>query len=112
MSYNYISGNTIRFYTSTPFTSITGTIVDPDVVKFQYSVQGQTTHTFTYTNGSGDPTNTIVRVSTGNYYADISTTGTPGTWTWGWSGQPNGGADTTRTAAVWEGTVIISAPSF
>lgn len=112
MSYTYISGTTIRFYTSTPFTSIGGTVVDPDTVTFHYTVQGQTTVSFTYTNPTGDPTGTIVRQSTGNYYADISTTGQPGTWTWGWSGQPSSGLDTTHTAAVWEGTVIVSNPSF
>lgn len=112
MAYTYIAGNTIRFYTATPFTSISGTVVDPDVVVFQYEVQGQTTAKFTYTNGSGDPTNTIVRDTTGTYHADISTTGNPGTWTWQWACYPSSGADTTHTAAVWEGTTIISAPSF
>ena len=112
MSYTYIAGNTIRFYTSTPFTSINGTVVDPDVVVFQYEVQGQNTVKFTYTNGTGDPTNTIVRDSTGTYHADISTTNQPGTWTWGWSCYPSSGTDTTHTAAVWEGTTVISAPSF
>jgi len=49
-------GTTIRFYTSTPFTSISGTVVDPDVVTFQYVLPNTSPVTFTYTNGSGDPT--------------------------------------------------------
>jgi len=71
-------GTTIRFYTSTPFTSISGTVVDPDVVTFQYVLPNTAPVTFTYTNGSGDPTNTIVRTATGTYHADIATTGKSG----------------------------------
>lgn len=111
MSYVYIAGNTIRFYTSTPFTSISGTVIDPDVVTFKYAVQGEPTVSFTYTNGTGDPTNTIIRDSAGTYHADISTTGLPGVWTYQWGGHPSSGADVTRTAAYWEGTVTISAPA-
>lgn len=111
MSYTIISGTTTRFYTSTPFTSIAGTVVDPDVVTFAYSVQGQTTQTFTYTNGSTppDPSSTIVKDATGTYHADISTTGATGTWYYKWSGQPGTSAlDTTKTSAVFNGTVTIS----
>jgi len=112
MGYNIIEGSTIRFYTSQPFTSIDGTIVDPDVVTFSYEIQGQTPVAYTYTQGSGDPTNTIVNTDVGYYQADIQTAGNAGTWTWQWSGQPNGsGDDPTNTSVVTEGTVIVSVAS-
>ena len=111
MSYTYIDGTTIRFYTSTPFTAISGTIVDPDVVTFAYSAQGQTTVTYTYTAGQTppDPTLTIVKTATGTYQADISTTALPGTWAYKWEGQPGvSGLDTTKTSAIFNGEVTIS----
>ena len=109
MAYTIYEGSTVRFYTSTPFTSITGTLVDPDVVQFSYQVQNQQTVTFTYTNGSGDPSGTIVRVSTGNYYADIDTTSNAGVWVWRWFGYPTlTGPDTTNTQVATEGSVTVS----
>lgn len=103
-------GTSIRFYTSTPFTSISGTVVDPDVVTFQYILPNTAPVTFTYTNGSGDPTNTIVRDSTGTYHADIATTGLVGQWTWRWAGAPGqSGLDTTHTAVAVEGVVSVLA---
>jgi|APCry1669193181_1035450.scaffolds.fasta_scaffold00658_31 hypothetical protein len=112
MGYNIIEGSTIRFYTSQPFTSIDGTIVNPDVVTFSYEIQGQTPVTFTWTNPTGDPSNTIVNTDVGYFQADIQTAGNAGTWTWQWSGQPNGsGEDETNTSVVAEGTVIVSVAS-
>lgn len=111
MSYTIIDGTTVRFYTSTPFTSIAGTIVDPDVVTFAYSVQGLATATFTYTNGAvpPDPTNTIVKTAVGTYQADISTLNLPGTWVYKWEGQPGTSSlDTTKTSAIFNGEVTIS----
>jgi len=103
-------GTTIRFYTSTPFTSISGTVVDPDIVTFQYVLPNTSPVSFTYTNGSGDPTHTIVRVSTGNYYANVNTTGLAGNWTWRWAGKPGpSGLDTTHTAVAVEGVVTVLA---
>ena len=103
-------GTTIRFYTSTPFTSITGTVVDPDIVTFQYILPKTSPVTFTYTYPTGDPTSTIVRLSTGNYYADIPTTGLVGQWTWRWAGKPgSSGHDTSHTAVAVEGVVSILA---
>ena len=58
-SYVYFAGATLRLSTNDyPFTSISGTVVDPDVVTLTVGVSGQTSSTYTYTNGSGDPTNT------------------------------------------------------
>lgn len=103
-----IEGTTVRFYTSTPFTSISGTVVNPDVVQLKYSVQGQTEVVYTWTNPTGDPSNTIVNSATGTFYADLDTTNLSGTWEWGWSCYPESGDDTTATKAVWQGEVLIS----
>lgn len=109
MAYTVYEGSTLRFYTSKPFTSISGTVVDPDKVEFSYQVQGQAVVTHTYTNGSGDPTGTIVRVATGDYYADIDTSGKSGVWTWRWFGYPvTNGPDTTHTQVATEGSVTVS----
>lgn len=110
MSYTVYAGSTVRFYTSQPFKSIDGTVVDPDVVVFSYAVQGRATVTFTYTNGTGDPSGTIVRQSTGTYYADIDTTGNDGFWSWRWFGHPSAlvGHDTTKTQVATEGSLTVS----
>ena len=112
MSYTYVAGSTVRWFTSKPFTSIDNVIVDPDNVVFQYSVQGQEPVVFTWVNPSGDPSNTIVHTGTGSFYADIDTTGQGGTWTYSWSCYPSSGIDTSKTAAVFEGTTTISNSSF
>jgi len=112
-SYTYFAGATLRLSTQDyPFTSISGTVVDPDVVTLQVSVSGQTSSTYTYTNGSGDPTGTIVRDGTGKYHADLSTTGKAGVWSVIWSGQPFTGTDTTKTSAVWQGEITVSPTGF
>jgi hypothetical protein len=58
-------GSTFRIQTGRkPFTSISGVVVDPDVVIFGFCAPGNTTDTeFTWTNGNNppDPTNTIRR---------------------------------------------------
>jgi hypothetical protein len=109
MSYTVYEGSTVRFYTSTPFTSISGTAVDPDTVTFSYQVQGQNTISFTYTWGTGDPTNTIVRDGVGLYHADVDTTGRAGIYSWRWFGAPSSVAhDTTKTQVATEGTVTVS----
>jgi hypothetical protein len=111
-NYVVIEGTTIRFYTKKPFTSVSGTLVDPDKVIFSYSVQHGNVISFTYTNGTGDPSGTIVKVSTGNYYADIDTTGLPGVWTYGWRSLATSlGADTSRTQVAREATLTVSTTS-
>ena len=111
MSYNIIENTTIQFYTSQPFTSIGGTVVNPDNVKFSYSIQGQTEVSYTWVNPTGDPTNTIKQGAggVGYFYANISTVGQPGTWSWQWYGYPSSGADTTYTQVAAQGTVVVSA---
>jgi hypothetical protein len=111
-AYAVFEGTTIRFYTSTPFTSIAGTVVDPDRITFSYQIQGQSTITFTYTQGTGDPTATIVRDSTGTYHADIDTSGKPGVWIYRWTGAPFNGTDTTHTKVAYEGNVVVSGKAF
>lgn len=103
-----VEGTTVRFYTQTPFTSISGTAVNPDVVNLKYSVQGQTEVVYTWVNPTGDPTNTIINTSTGNFQADIDTTNLPGTWEWSWDCYPESGQDVTATKVAWIGEVVIS----
>jgi len=112
-SYTFFEGATIRATTSDyPFTSISGTVVNPDIVTLQVSVQGQTSTTYTWTNGSGDPSGTIINDSAGVFHADLSTTGLAGVWSVIWSGQPSSGTDTTHTSAVWQGEVTVSPVGF
>lgn len=113
MAYVIYEGSTIRIRTTKPFTAIDGTIVDPDQVIFEYSVQNATPTQFVYTHGTGDPTGTIVRVSTGIYYADFDTTDKAGDWTYAIAGRATAlHADPTRTQVRIEGTVTVSASSF
>jgi hypothetical protein len=109
-------GNNVTFYTSsTPkvgsspgaFLTTTGMPIDPDIVEFSYIVQGMEPNVFIYTQGSGDPTDTIIRVSTGEYQATIPTTNQVGRWIWRWSGYP-APEDTTNTyAAAVEGVINV-----
>lgn len=110
MGYSIIQGTTIRFITKKPFKDVAGTAVNPDIVQFAFQVQGGTTTTFTYTNGTGDPSGTIVRAGTGDYYANINTSNYPaGVWFYSWYGFPVvGGADTTKTKVKVEGTVTVT----
>ena len=110
-----VEGSAARFYTSTPFTSMANTVVDPDIVTFTWNVQGTTPTTYTYTNGASppDPTYHIVRDSAGTYHVNLQTAGYPGTISYQWSGQPGvSGLDTTKTSVVWDGTQIISDAAF
>jgi hypothetical protein len=102
-----IQGTTVRFYTSTPFTSVTGTVVDPDVVTFAFSVQGAAPHQWTYGVGS-----TIVKDAVGTYHADIDTTPYgAGVWVYTWAGWPNGGSDATKTKTLAEGELRVNPAS-
>ena len=108
-----IEGTTVRFYTSVPFTSISGTVVTPDVVTFSYTTPLGGTTVYTYTNGSGDPTNHIILVSTGDFYCDVNTAGEPGQWVYEWEGQPGvSGLDTTKTSAIFQGYLTVSNSNF
>lgn len=113
MNYTVMEGTEVRYLTTKPFTSITGTIVNPDVVTFHIAVQGQTAATYTWTNGASpaDPTGTIVNDSTGYFHADQSTLGVSGTETSYWEGQPGiSGLDTTRCSVVAVPVVVIVTP--
>jgi len=111
MSYTIIEGSTIRFYTSSPFTSINGTVVNPDNVTFSFEIQGQTPVEYTWVNPTGDVTGTIINTATGYFQCDISTDGLPGVWNWQWACFPSSGIDTTNTAVVTEGDVTVSPTS-
>ena len=109
MAYTVYEGDAVRFDTSAiPFTSFSGTIVNPDTVTFKWSVQGQTEVTYTWTNPTGDPTSHIVNYGTGLFYVIVDTTGFPGTLTYQWAGKPSSGLDTTQTQVVWESEIIVS----
>ena len=62
---------------------------------------------FYYTQGSGDPTNTIIRVSEGEYQATIPTTNQVGRWIWRWAGYPDPQDTVNTTAAAVEGIINI-----
>ena len=112
-----VQGNKIRISTGTsPFTSIGGLIVDPDIVSFGYTVNRGTPVTFTYTNGAPtpDPTHTIVRESVGSYYIEVDTGALDsGVLQYAIVGEPGTSAlDTTRTKARFDGQVVISPAPF
>jgi len=73
----YVYGDKIRLTTSTPFTSIDGSPVDPDVVIIGYQIGGdpttQVTYTYTHGNTPPDPTGSIVRTAVGSYYLEVKT---------------------------------------
>ena len=105
-------GSTARFYITNAFTSISGTAVDPDTVTFAWQVQGGASGTYTYTNGSGDPSSVIVKDGTGLYHADIDTTSFgAGIWLYTWAGKPSSGHDATKTKVRAEGSVTVSPQS-
>ena len=97
-----IEGTQVRFYTSTPFTNISGAAADPDTIVFAYQVGSNPVQQETY----GTPTSwgTIVRDSTGTYHVDVNTIGQPGAWTWTWAGA---GAVQVRA----EGQLLVSPAS-
>ena len=99
------AGTVVRFYTSTPFTSVAGTVTDPTEVLFAYRVGNGPATQFTYSPGGSE--GSIIKDSTGNYHIDIDTTGKPGTWTITWVGIDTTGTVQTRS----ETEVQISAPS-
>lgn len=108
-AYTVWAGESLRLYTSQAFTSISGVIVNPDVVILKWAIQGQTTTFYTWTNPSGDPSGHIVNTGTGLFRADLPTTGLDGVWTVQWNGQPGiSGLDVTKTSAIFEYTVTVS----
>lgn len=115
-------GNNVIFYTSSKPTANapvgafltavpggTGVAFDPDIVEFSYIVQGKTAVVHTYTQGSGDPDNVIIRIATGEYQATIPTTGQVGRWVWRWAGYPNPSGPVNPNAAAVEGIINVLA---
>ena len=100
----YEKGTSIILTTSTPFTSYAGVVIDPDVVLLGVQINGNdgttTLLTYTYTNGTGDPTNTIVRTAIGTYMASIDSGLYPsGVWAYSWMCEPSNAVnvDTSKT---------------
>ena len=56
------AGTVVRFYTSTPFTSVAGTVTDPTEVLFAYRVGNGPATQFTYS--SGGSVGSIIKDST------------------------------------------------
>jgi len=94
-----IEGTIVRFYTSTPFSDVTGTPADPSEVIFAYQVGSNPVQQVKY----GTPTawGTITKDSTGTYHVDVDTTGQAGAWSWVWAGV--GGVQTRA-----EGQLLVS----
>ena len=99
------AGTVVRFYTSTPFTTVAGAAADPDEVLFAYRVGNGPATQYKYTGGSG--IGNVVKDSTGTYHIDLDTTNQPGTWTVTWVGISASGSVQVRS----ENEVTISAPS-
>lgn len=99
------AGTVVRFYTSTPFTTIAGAAADPDEVLFAYRVGNGPATQYKYLGGTGE--NVIVKDSTGNYHIDIDTTNQSGMWTVTWVGISASGSVQVRS----EAEVNISTPS-
>jgi len=113
--YPLTEGSVVRLLTALPFTSISNTLVNPDVVTLTWDVQGTTPTTYTWTNGGSppDPSGTIVNDSTGYFHADLPTDGLAGTWSCQWTGRPGvSGLDATKTEVVADFEVIVSAAAF
>jgi hypothetical protein len=113
----YIQGTTVTLTTTNPFTAVDGTVIDPDVVLFGFQVDGVSdqTYTFTYTFGTGDPTNTIVRTGIGLYNASIDTSAYPtGVWVYSIGCEPNDmvNQDYTKTKVRKEGQLVVNPASF
>jgi hypothetical protein len=100
------AGTVVRFYTSTPFTTVAGSPADPDEVIFAYRVGNGPVTQFKYAGASSGEA-VVVKDSTGTYHIDIDTTNQPGTWTISWVGLSANGSVQTRS----ETEVVISAPS-
>ena len=78
-------GTIVRFYTSQPFTNLSGVVADPTEVVFAFQVAGGVVRQATY--GTSQAWGTIVRDSTGSYHIDIDTTSFgPGIYQYVWAG--------------------------
>ena len=88
MSTEVVLSTTVRFYTSSPFTKVDGTIADPTEVLFGFQIDGGQVNQVQY--GSPASWGTIVRDSTGVYHIDIDTddptVGGAGVWSYVWAG--------------------------
>jgi hypothetical protein len=96
-----LEGTVVRVKTTSALTSISGTVVTPDKWVVEVRSPDAITSIYTYTNGTGDPTNMIVVPSTGNMYIDLDTTNNVGLWKVIIKAKPrSGGPDTTKTKSV------------
>ena len=104
-----LEGTVVRVKTTSPLTSIGGTVVTPDQWVIEVRSPDAMVSTYTYTNGTGDPSNMIYVPSTGNFYIDIDTTENVGLWKVIVKALPRvGGTDTTKTKAVYDFVFHVS----
>jgi hypothetical protein len=104
-----LEGTVVRVKTTSPLTSIGGTAVTPDKWVIEVRSPDSNVSAYTYTNGSGDPSNMIFVPSTGNVYIDIDTTNNVGLWKVIVKALPrSGGSDTTKTKAVYDFVFHVS----
>jgi hypothetical protein len=114
---HYDFGTAITFYTQQPFTAVDGTVVDPDKVMFGFQINGDSssTYTWSYENGVGDPTNTIVRTGIGTYSVTIDTTQyAVGVWVYSFACAPVStiAIDTTQTQIRALASCVVEAVPF
>jgi hypothetical protein len=113
----YIQGTSITIATKNPFTTINGTIIDPDRVWIAFQVDGisSETYTFHYDYGVGDTTNTIQRQGLGLYSATFDTMSYPtGVWNYSIACEPVStiAHDTTKTKVRNDYSLIVISGSF
>ena len=85
-------------------TDASNTPVDPSTLTFKYRAAGRPTQTLTYSGTSTPTVGQIARTSTGNYLAQIDTTGLAGNWTIQW--QSTGVGQTTKS----DSGKVVAAP--
>jgi hypothetical protein len=87
-----------------------GANVDPTLVQLKISVNGVHQATSSYTGGVASGPYTIVRQSVGQYFANVDTTGLPGTWLAEWISDPDGTSPQLCQAIIATGFVVVGAP--
>lgn len=70
-----------RFRVAATFTDTGGTTADPTAVHFHYKTPDGVVNSFTW---PGTSSTSIIKASSGNYYYDITSTGS-GYYAWRWS---------------------------
>jgi hypothetical protein len=95
-----LAGNVAQF-TVTFVAESTGSPVDPTTVTFSYNINGGATiHTWTYSGSSTPSVGVVARLSTGDYIAEVDTTGLNGLLVATWVSTGTGQAAVQDTVQV------------